>query len=874
MLAFFRWFCRAELRDAIEGDLQELHAERLHQRSRRYADLCFVRDVLLLFRPGIIRSFGFSLSTNALTMFRSYLLTAWRAMIRQKTYSAIKVSGLALGVAASFLILLYVLDEISYDQHIPDNHRIYRVVGVLDYAGELHQDVWFPAPFATALKEDYPEIETVGRYNASELFGAGDGEIRRIDQTENAYEEGIAYADADLLDILQPVMVYGDRHQALRKPHSIVLTRSKAEKFFPNEDPIGKLMILNGDEKNPLTVGGVMEDFPGTTHFRYSFLVTMEGREFWPGEQTWWRASNYPTYIKLREGVDARELSRKMTHETIAKYFLPVMLEDGVPDAAEIMKHARLEFQPVTDIHLNAAVNDSLSHGDQRFLLIFSGIAIFIILIACINFINLSTARSANRAKEVGLRKVFGSFRLDLINQFLTESVLFSVLAFTLGLFIAWLALPYFNTVAAKSLAFPWSDWRLYAGLALAAGAVGVLAGLYPSFYLSAFRPAQVLKGAVSRGSKHAGMRGTLVVFQFATSIVLLVSTCVIYQQMNFILQANLGYDKDQVVILQGTNTLGDQVQVLKEELKKISGVSQVSISDYLPVRGTKRNGNGFWKDGQQKVERETPSQFWVVDEDYLSTLGINLVAGRNFQSDLASDSSAVIINQKMVDALGLKEPVGSWITNGTPRLVIGVVENFHFESMRENIQPLAMRLGTSASMISVKLQAGDAGGTLSAIGDVWKKLSPAQPVRYVFLDERFARMYDDVQRTGHIFIGFTVLAMVVACLGLFSLSAFMMEQRAKEISIRLVLGSSVPAIFGLLTQNFLKLVLIAFVLAVPIAWFLMTRWLEDFVFRVSLGWELFALAGVASMLIALLTVGYHALRAAHVRPADTLRSE
>lgn len=870
---FFRWFCHPAMVDSIEGDLFELYASHARAHGKRQANIRFFVDVLLLFRPGIVRSFKLFPTSTTAPMYKSYLTSAWRNLLRQKIYSTIKVSGLALGIAASFLITLYILDELTYDKHIPDGDRIYRVVGVLDWNGELHQDVWFPAPFAKALADDYPEIESVGRINASELFGAGSNNIRRADEPENSYEEKFAYVDAALLDMIHPTMVYGNASTALQTPNSLVISRRKAEKFFPNENPVGKLMILNNDERTPLVVMGVMENL-SHSHLDFDFLITLQDRSFWPGEQTFWRASNYHTYIKLRADADADELEKKVTAGTIEKYFLPTMLEDGVPDAEKIMQHAHLDFQPVHTIHLQSDVNDGLIHGDKRFIGIFGGIACFILLLACINFINLSTAKSANRAKEVGLRKVFGSFRHNLVNQFLTESFVFSLLACVAGALAASWLLPYFNSLANKSLEFPWADWRMYPLMLSVALVVGLLAGLYPSFYLSAFWPIQVLKGNLRKGSKHAGMRSALVVFQFTTSIILLIGTVVIYRQMDFVLNARLGYDKEEVLLLQGTDILGNHLKTFTDEMRTIPGVQSVSVSDYLPIRGTKRNGNGFWKEGRMKLDKEVPTQFWVVDTDYIKTLGIRVVAGRDFDGTIASDSSGVIVNQRLVEQLGIQgNPIGQVITNGNPMTILGVVEDFHFETLKERVSPLVMRLGSSPTMILVKVK-GAIPETVAAAEKTWKKFLPAQPLRYTFLDQRYARMYDDVQRTGDIFASFATLAIVVACLGLFALSAFMIEQRAKEVSIRVVLGASQLRVFRLLTQDFIRLVLISCVLAAPLAWWLMQEWLRDFVYRIPITWDIFAVAGVLAVLIALVTISVQSWRASQTNPVNNLRAD
>jgi putative ABC transport system permease protein len=601
----------------------------------------------------------------------------------------------------------------------------------------------------------------------------------------------------------------------------------------------------------------------------------MTGREFWPGEQNTWDASNYHTYVLLRKGTDPVQLEHKLL-SILDRYYLPSMKERGVPNPEKLLKNAGFYLQPVTDIYLKSdKIQDKLAHGDSRFVYIFGAIAAFILVIACINFINLSTAKSANRAKEVGVRKVVGSLRGNLINQFLAESMLFSFLSFAAGILLAQLLLPYFNTLSAKSLSLPWQEWWLLPGMVGAAMFIGLLAGLYPAIYLSAFKPIDVLKGKISMGSKSSTLRSALVVFQFTTSIILIVGTFVINRQMNYILNKKIGFDKDQVLLIQGAHTLGEKVQTLKNELLRLPEVKHVSVSDYLPIKGTKRNGNGFWVDGRKNLDESVGSQFWQVDTDYLQTMGIKLLEGRNFSTQLASDSQAVIINQAMVRKLGLKDPLNQRIFNWKAWNVIGVVEDFHYESLRDTIQPIVLALGNSPSILSVKVNANSHMPQLmQSVNKIWKDLSPNQPIRYTFLDESYARMYEDVQRTGRVFSSFAILAIIVACLGLYGLSSFMVEQRSKEIGIRLVLGASAQNVFSLLTFNFMRLILISFAIAVPIAWFMMHKWLEDFVYRTKISPGIFLLAGLVAISIALLTISYQSIKAALVKPVNNLRTE
>ncbi len=810
-------------------------------------------------------------------MFKNYFKIALRQLRHQKMYAAIKIGGFALSIAACLLIALYIKDELSYDKNYPAANRIYRITGEYDNNGKLEAGADWPAPMAKALKEDFPEVEKSGRLMPHPLFyGAGSNQIKRADAETNTYEEKFSYADQQMLDMLQIPMVYGDRAKALIEPNTIVLSKTKADKYFPNQNPVGKVMILNNDNTRPFKIGGVMQDFPSTSHIQYDFFLSLSGYQLWNGEQTNWGASNYPTYVLLKPGANAARLQAKLVL-ILTKYYLPLLIKNGDKSAEGLVKKARLLLQPMTDIHLHSAnIDDGLEKGDIRIVWLFGAIACFILVIACINFINLSTAKSANRAKEVGIRKVVGSLRSSLVKQFLTESLLFSVLSFVLGIILAIIFLPWFNTLAAKSITIPWTAWWLIPLMFVSSCVIGLIAGLYPSFYLSAFKPISVLKGQVNRGSKNSILRNGLVVFQFTTSIILIIGTFVIYNQTQYILNKKIGFDKDQVLLIQGTNTLENNTESFKNELLKSSAVKSVSVSDYLPVSGTKRDGNTFYREGKTKEDIGVGSQKWRIDYDYVKTMGMHILEGRNFSKDMASDSAAVIISKTMAEKLGLKNPLGQHIVNGWEKFtVIGVVEDFNFESMKQDVTPLGLVLGNNkASIISVKINEADTKHIIGYISSAWKSFVPNQPLRSTFLDENFANMYADVKRMGSIFTSFALLAIIIACLGLFALSAFMTEQRTKEIGIRKVLGSSITGIVQLLSGGFLKLVFAAFVIASPIAWYIMNKWLQDFAYRISIGWWVFVIAAFLAMLIAVLTVSFQAIKAALVNPVESLRME
>lgn len=870
MTRFFRWYCNDHLSEAVLGDLIELYQRRRQHIGKTKADVMFFMNIITFMQPFAVRRK--SSPQNNISMFQNYLKISWRTMSRQRMYTAIKVGGFAIGLATCMMIFLFIENELKYGQQF-SGQPVYRLYN--DWRSpDPGRWAAFPANIHLILKNDFPEVERAGRLIPFKWFNAGSNLIRRDDRMDNTFEEGFGYADNETLEILNIGMIYGSRANALTKPGSIVLSKKMADKYFPNEDPVGKIIVLNEDKSKPFTVGGVMEDFPSTAFMHYEFLISLVNVEFWPGEQTNWCCWNYEAYFILRPDADLKSFEAKLLGMREA-YMLSYLEKAGNQSLEEERKYHFFSSQPLANIYLNPEkVDDEYKHGDIRYIWMFGGVAVFILLLACINFINLSTAKSANRAKEVGLRKVVGSHRSYLIRQFLTESIVYSVISFALAVVLVVIALPLFNSLAAKRLSVPWTDWRLIPALVTGALVVGAAAGLYPAFYLSAFKPVDVLKGSVSRGSKSSGLRSAMVVFQFTTSIVLIIGTFVIYRQMNFILNTKIGFDKEQVIMIHGTNTLGQQRESFKNELKSLSEVENATSSGYLPVGGTSRDNNGFTKEGRGMIDKPVYGQIWSVDEDYVATLGMKILEGRNFDAKLRSDTAAMIINQKMAKDFALTNPLGERLQNSRVYNVIGVVEDFHFESMSRDIRPLCLVFTKNGDIISVKVKSDNAGDALESIEGIWKKFMPHQPFRYSFMDENYARMYEDVDRMGRILASFAGLAVLVACLGLFALSAFMAEQRRKEIGIRLVMGATVNNIFKLLTKNFIRLVVISFVIATPIAWYMMSRWLEDYKYKIPLSWEVFAVAGLLSIAIALATISYQTLAAAFVNPAKSLRSE
>lgn len=811
-------------------------------------------------------------------MIKNYLKIAWRNLLKNKGFTFINIVGLSIGVAACILISIYILHEVSYDKQVPNSGNVYRMIGTYIDDGRAQKGIHFSANTAPTVLEDFAEVENSGRLMANGLFyGAGSNEIRIEGKSMQHHEEGFAYADQSILDIMGIPMVHGDASTALSEPKTIVISEAVAYKHFNTENPVGKVIYLNGNNEDPFRINGVMKDFPSNSHLDYDFFITLEGVEFGDGEQTRWFQNNYFTYLVLRPDTDVAAFEKKMSNTLIHTYMKPAYLAAGFVQGETLEDQLSMSLQKLTDINLYSAQIDfeSSYRNDIKIIWIFGIIALFILIIASINFVNLSTAKSVSRAKEVGVRKAVGSSRMYLVAQFLTESVLITVIAFIIGIVLSGLLMPLFREMSGKALTFPW-DSPLFIPMVLAAAfLVGSLAGLYPSFYLSRFNPAKVLKGMMGQSKKTSGLRSGLVVFQFTISIILIVGTLIVNQQMDFILNSKIGFEKDQVIQLYGTNILNDKVETFKDELENLNGVSSVSISDYLPVEGTKRNGNSFLNEGRENIDETVGGQAWVIDEDYLETLGMKLVEGRNFSEERSSDDEATIINQAMVEKLNLDDPIGKRISRyGTLYEVIGVVENFNFNTMKQEIQPLCFFRGISPSIVSVKADTGDMPSLLSSIEAKWQEFMPNMAFRYAFMNDSFAKMYNNVSRIRTIFLAFAILAIFVACLGLFALSAFMVEQRKKEISIRMVLGASFQNIYKLLSINYLKLVGISILVALPIGWYMMGRWLEDFTYKINMGWEVFLVATVIALIIAVVTISYQSVGAALAPPVKSLRTE
>jgi putative ABC transport system permease protein len=801
-------------------------------------------------------------------MFIHSLKITLRHLRKRKGISLINIAGLIIGVVGFILIALFVQDELSYDRYHEKADRIYRV----NVRAVANNTEFYGAaactPMAEALVREFPEVEASTR-----LHRFGVPLVRYKDKVIS--EERFWSADPTFFDVFSAPFLKGDPKTALTEPYSVVLTRSTAEKYFGSENPIGK--TLNTDRRRDWLVTGVVEDVPRTSHFHYDFLGSMNTFEYSRNQN--WISNNDYTYFVLKEGVSHREFEEKM-QSLIQKYVYPqVKGALGVTPEEFIAGGGFFAYyiQPLTDIHLRSHLQHEIeANSDISYVYIFSAIALVILLISCINFINLSTAQSATRAREVGVRKTVGSTTTELKGQFVFEAVFLSVLAVVLALPLIELLLPVFNNLTGKDLQIPYLTNVLTLPFLLGLGlAVGLLAGVYPAFYLSSFHPVSVLKGESSGKGGKSWMRNALVIFQFAVSVVLIIGTFVVYKQLRYIQNRNLGFSRDQIVIIHKVDDLGKQFGAFKQEL--LSSPAIASASNTSELMGASFGDGLYVPANRTEDQKQLIWRMWA-DPDFLATYKIELAAGSFFPAETQYESRVIVLNEAAAKILSLENPVGQLlIEDGESYAIIGVVKDFHFESLHHPIKPFLIHpfgRDGGGQYLSVRIATADVRKTLSLIEQTWKKYAGSQAFEYEFFDEHFARVYLSEQKTGRIFMVFSLLAVFIACLGLLGLTAFITEQRTKEIGIRKVLGASAPQVLLLLTRQFALLILIANLIAWPLAYWITKNWLQDFAYRTSLTAWVFVLSAGLALVVALLTVSFQSIRAALANPVDSLRYE
>ena len=797
-------------------------------------------------------------------------------MLRHKGFSFLNIAGLALGFTACFLIALFIWDEYQFDKFLPGGDRVYRVYNQhTNNEGTEDRAVTYPM-IAPTLKQNFPEVEQTARImmlpETKNLYEVGDKKI---------YQDRGLFVDSTFFDVFPLDFKYGSPKGALDQPASIILSEEMAERYFGDENPVGKEIVMN---KTPLTVKGVFEKNP-KFHLQFESLMPLALAGIPAERMQSWGWNQFYNYVKLKEGADAEALEAKF--QPIVEQKTKEFSEGGEPSTNKVI------LQPLDQIHLHSSsfVYDNAVRGNITYVKALTFIAIFILLIACFNFVNLATAKSLQRAKEVGVRKTIGADKKQLIFQFLGETIFLTIISIILSLALTAFLLPWLNEFTGKNISYSvFADPVVILIFLLLTIIVGILAGLYPALVLSNFRPVKVLKGSAV-GNHEPGkiplLRHGLVVLQFSMSVLLIISAIIVFNQVNYLHNKDLGFSKDQIMFFP---MRGDQMfnnkDAFKDQLEQIPGVSSVSIGYGFPGDAVAGDGIKIEKSGQLV---EQPATQLMVDYDYIETLGLELVAGRAFSEDMGTDiDKAFIINETAVKNLGFETPekaIGKQLTwnvwnNVNPDSVkvgqvIGVVKDFNYKSLYEKVETTVLQIFPDAAWkVAVKIEAANVKNSLAQVENVWNTFSPEYPLEYKFLDENFETMYQAEDKLKTLLGVFTGLAIFVGCLGLFGLAAFSAEKRKREIGIRKVLGASVENIVMLLSKDFVKLVLIALLIASPIAWYFMNDWLQDFAYRINIGWTVFAVAGISAIAIALTTVGFHAVKAAISNPVKNIRTE
>ncbi len=805
-------------------------------------------------------------------MLRNFFKVAFRNMVKNKVFATINLLGLTTGITACLFIALYVVDELTYDQFYPEAENIYR----LQLHGKLGDQeihtVTTNNVLGTTMVEKIPGVMQSTRLNDF----SGEWTFRKGDLVYS--EENILTADSTYFKVFEHPFIEGSPKGALSGPHKMVITEKLAEKYFPGESSVGKTLTL-GDERTEYLITGVIENVPHNTQLRFDALLSIESFGWMNNLEQAWFNNSYVSFVKLAPGTDIDQVVstlKPIVDENISpllKEFMGKTIEE-MEKEGQIYRYYAI---PMLDVHLRSDVGDEFQpQGDIDNVYILIAIGVFILIIACINFMNLSTAKSAGRAKEVGLRKTMGSTKERLVGQFLSESVLYAVLSTIVALAFVSILMPYFNNIAGKELGLisllqPW----IIAGIAGIIILIGILAGTYPAFYLTSFQVTETLKGKLRSGMRSGNVRSFLVTFQFWISILLVICTSFVYQQIRFLRDRSLGFDKEKVIMVQNMQRIGVNAEVFQNKLNSLSGVEATSFSNNV-LPGT-NNTTIFREEGK---DDDHILGTYFIDEDYQSTLGLELVEGRFFSKDFPTDTAAVLINEAAVREFGFESPLENRImsfNDGYPKSmqVIGVLKDFNFESIKLNVRPLILMLDKNdVNGVMYVRYSGDPSQVIDELEASWDLLAQGDPVEFSFLDQQFDSLFNEEQRLGRIFTIFTALGILIACLGLFGLASFMAEQRRKEIGVRKVLGASVWNIIGNMTFDFIKLVVIAYLLAIFPAWYITKTWLADFPVHIDMSIWIFVLGGVIAIAIAWITVGYQSYQAARANPVKSLRYE
>ena len=785
-------------------------------------------------------------------MFKNNVKTAWRFIKRHKGYSFINIAGLAAGMTCSMLILMWVQHELSYDTFNEHANDIYRVVENQFYAGgEVFPVAVTPSALAPALKEQYPEI-----IKSTRLSFRG----WTIKYGEEIFNEQVVLVDTDFLDIFTIPFIKGDPQTAFSEIHSILVTEEMAEKYFGSEDPIGKVLTVN--MRDDFVVSGVIKNIPENSHLKYNFLAPFIYLGELGSPLDNWNSNSYYTYILLQENTPYKEVDAKI---------IDLIKRNRESSVTEIY------LQPLTKIHLYSSgkyTADIGGHGDILYIRIFSLVALFVLLIASINFMNLATARSEKRAKEVGLRKVVGAQRYQIMKQFFGESLFISLLAFLVALVLTYLLLSVFNDLSGKQLQLSQLGLPMLLGFVGIAFGTGIISGSYPALFLSSFQPVETLRGGKLSRTGSTLFRKLLVVVQFSISVIMIIGTLVVSKQLDYIRSKNLGLEKENLAYIWMSGEFNKKSETVKQELLMNANITRVTRTSQLPTYVASSTSGWDWAG---KDPENTVLMHWVsVDYDYIETFKMKMAEGRFFSQEFAADSDVAVVNERAVEIMGMESPIGKRLSTGSTDLtIVGVVQNFHFKPIQTEIEPMVLLMMSERYNVMVlRTEPENISETIDYVEGVYKKFNPETPFAFQFLDERYDNLYRTEERMGKISRYFALIAILISCLGLYGLASFVAEQRTKEIGIRKVLGASIPGIFLLLSKNFVILVGISILIACPVGYFLMKNWLQNYAYHTSLTITIFMFAAIVAIAIVLLTVTYQAIKAAIANPVDSLRYE
>lgn len=873
---FLEWFCHPDLLEDVQGDMHELFQKRITRVGPIKAKWQFVWDVIRAFRPSSFKKITINIHP---IMFRNYLKTAWRNLLRNKQSTFINIAGLAIGIACFLVIFFHLKDELSYDQHFANKDRIFRVTeDRTSKEGILSKKASTNAPLAPVLQQNLPGLEQVIRlYRQEGQFWKEEEQLGGGQKPQQYIEDRFFYADSTFFEVFDHEFIAGDPDQALQKPFNMVLTETIAKKYFGTVNPIGKVIKYKDNrEIYDFTVTGVLKNPKENTHFNFDLLVSFSSIKRVNSWYFNWHHPDMHTYVLLEVGVDPQHLQTQLSA-------LPAELMK--PEDA---KRFDWRLQALTDIHLHSHLQNELqANGHITYVYTFMAIAFFILLIACINFMNLATSSSTTRAKEIGVRKTLGAQRSQLVQQFLGESLILVVISFVLAIFIVELSVPYFGEMLGKNLTSHYLDhWSTPTILISLIIGVSLLSGLYPAFFLSSFRPTSVLKGLnLKLDFGNLMIRKGLVVFQFFISCALIVATLIMYNQIQYMQNKDLGFEKDQIITVLLRDTENQiSYKPIKDKWLQHPNVLNVAASSGVP---TTEGIHDFQVKPKETAAYDSLEHLILtVDEDFSETYNLQFVVGRDFSKDHPTDASgAFILNESAVKLLGWENPIGKELNmtyyfrgevEKTGR-VIGVVKDFNYNSLHQAVDPLLLHMAPNTyynDYLSLKIHPENVSETLAFLEKEWIAFNPDRPFEYQFLDETFAKLYESESRLNQLFMFFSLLAVIIACLGLFALASFTCERRTKEIGVRKILGASTSNIVLMLSNQFTRLVLLAFLLSIPLSWFALQRWLENFAYQTKVGWGIFLLAGGLAIAIAFLTISYHTLKVALANPVKALRYE